>query len=177
MNNGARLKVLTRSPEETLRLAVELGERCGPGDVVALVGDLGAGKTLFAKGLAKGLGVALDEPVVSPSFTLLNEYAGRCPIYHFDFYRLADVNDLENLGFDEYLGAEGVVLVEWAEMIPEALGPERLEIHLEYAGENQRIITISGMGRRYTEIVRLMNRENGINSLNIHDLRPTWTNI
>jgi len=166
----SRITVSTRSPEETLRLAVKLGKRCGPGDVISLTGELGSGKTLFAKGLARGLDVPKDEPVVSPSFTLLNEYAGRCPVYHFDFYRLDGVQDLENLGIDEYIGGEGVVMVEWAERIPEALGTERLEIHLEYAGENERTIIISGIGRRYTELVGMMRQESGFNSLNCSDL-------
>ena len=157
--DGEVTTFLTQSPEETLRLAVELGELCGPGDVVALVGELGTGKTLFAKGLARGLGVPSDEPVVSPSFTLLNEYAGRCPVYHFDFYRLSDVGDLENIGLDEYLGAGGVVIVEWAERMPDALGAEHLEIRLEYAGEDKRRITITGLGPRYAERVRLIKQK------------------
>ncbi len=154
----SRMMVSTRSPEETLWLAVELGKRCGPGDVIALTGELGSGKTLFAKGLAQGLDVPSDEPVVSPSFTLLNEYSGRCPVYHFDFYRLDGIQDMENLGIEEYIGGEGVVMVEWAERIPEALHSERLEIHLEYAGEHERTITISGSGPRYTELVQALKR-------------------
>lgn len=165
MKTSLAMTVFTCSPEQTLRLAVKLGEFCRPGDVVALVGELGTGKTLFAKGLAQGLGVPPDEPVVSPSFTLLNEYTGRCPVYHFDFYRLADAGDMENLGLEEYLGSEGVIIVEWAERIPQALSVEHLEIHMEYAGENRRTITISGTGPRGTELVREWQSEAELNSI------------
>lgn len=162
MNAACTVTCITRSPEETFWLAATVGRLCGPGDVVALVGELGSGKTLFVQGLARGLEVPDDEPVVSPSFTLLNEYPGRCPVYHFDFYRLAGAEDLENLGIQEYLGAGGVAVVEWADRMPEALPAERLEICLEYAGEyERRTVTITGRGARYTERVRMIQREPG----------------
>ena len=101
MSGECTVTFVTRSMEETFQLAFTVGLFCNPTDVVALVGELGSGKTLFVQGLARGLGVPPDEAVVSPSFTLLNEYEGRCPLYHFDFYRLGGARDLENLGVEE----------------------------------------------------------------------------
>ncbi len=121
-----------------------MGENAEKGAVFALVGDLGAGKTIFSKGFAEGLGIA--EQVASPTFTLVNEYhEGRLPFFHFDIYRIEEGEELEAIGFDEYLYGEGVTLVEWANRVPELLPPETVWIQIEkdYArGEDYRRITI-----------------------------------
>jgi tRNA threonylcarbamoyladenosine biosynthesis protein TsaE len=115
----------TTSPEETFELARAFAARLKAGDVVALDGELGAGKTLFVQGLAAGMGVPEEVFVRSPSFAILNEYrGGRVPIYHLDFYRLVRPEELGDLGLEEYLDGDGVCVVEWAERFPGAL-PER----------------------------------------------------
>ena len=102
----------TNSPEETFRVGKELGEKAYAGQVFTLTGDLGVGKTVFTQGLAKGLGI--EEPVNSPTFTIIQEYdGGRLPFYHFDVYRIGDVEEMEEVGFDDYVMGEGVSLIEW----------------------------------------------------------------
>jgi tRNA threonylcarbamoyladenosine biosynthesis protein TsaE len=108
---------VTSGPLQTRALGRELGRRAWPGLVVLLAGDLGTGKTCFAQGVADGLGTPADSPVTSPSYTLLNIHSGRLPLYHFDLYRLARVEDLEDLGYDEIAEGDGVTLVEWADRL------------------------------------------------------------
>lgn len=120
----------TRSPEETFRLGEELGRKAVPGQVFTLTGDLGVGKTVFTQGLAKGLGI--EEPVNSPTFTIVQVYEeGRLPFYHFDVYRIGDVEEMEEVGFDDYVMGEGVSLIEWADLIEEILPEKRTEIRIE----------------------------------------------
>ena len=120
----------SNSPEETFRVGKELGERAYAGQVFTLTGDLGVGKTVFTQGLAKGLGI--DEPVNSPTFTIVQEYdGGRLPFYHFDVYRIGDIEEMEEVGFDDYVMGEGVSLIEWADLIREILPDKRTEILVE----------------------------------------------
>ena len=129
----------TKSAAETRALGEKIASRLKPGDVLLLEGDLGAGKSELTRGIARGLGVT--ETVTSPSFTILNVYeSGRCPLYHFDWYRLESADELWELGMDEYLGGDGVAVVEWPEMCPEAVPEDAMRIRLEAAGENERII-------------------------------------
>ncbi len=131
----------TSSAAETRALGEKLADRLQPGDVVVLAGDLGAGKSELARGIARGLGV--KETVPSPSFTILNVYeSGRCPLYHFDWYRLESAEELYELGMDEYLGGDGIAVVEWAERCPEAIPENALRITLETTGEEKRKITV-----------------------------------
>ncbi len=131
----------TSSAAETRALGEKLADRLQPGDVVVLEGDLGAGKSELARGIARGLGV--KETVPSPSFTILNVYeSGRCPLYHFDWYRLESAEELYELGMDEYLGGDGIAVVEWAERCPEAIPENALRITLETTGEEKRKITV-----------------------------------
>ncbi|NLH49141.1 MAG: tRNA (adenosine(37)-N6)-threonylcarbamoyltransferase complex ATPase subunit type 1 TsaE [Myxococcales bacterium] len=126
----------THSENETRALAARLAGLLRPGDVLALVGDLGAGKTRFVQGLARGLGVPEDVPVTSPTFTLLATFRqGRLPLFHFDLYRLANEDDLARIGAEEYLWGEGVAAVEWAERAPKMMPDETLWIHFSFAGE------------------------------------------
>ncbi len=110
-----QFETVTTSAEQTRKLGRLLGELLAPPALLFLTGDLGAGKTCFVQGLARGLQVPEDEPVTSPTFTLMNQYRGRAPLYHFDLYRLGGLDDLLDLGFEEYLYGDGVTVVEWAE--------------------------------------------------------------
>ena len=125
-----------------------------PGDTLCLIGDLGAGKTTFTQGLALGLGLPPDEPVNSPTFMLLAEHpGGRVPLFHFDVYRLPDSSALYDLAFDEYLSGEGVVVIEWADRITDALPPDRLDLVFSAVSYDTRQITITAQGERAKEIL------------------------
>jgi tRNA threonylcarbamoyladenosine biosynthesis protein TsaE len=148
------LEVTSRSTDETLILGRRLGERLGAGDVVALSGPLGSGKTWLTKGIALGLGVADSRGVRSPTFVLVSEYAGRVRLYHVDAYRLGGGRDLETLGSDEFMFAGGVTVVEWADRVKEALPKEHLWVECRHAGESERVYRFSPRGARYAEVVR-----------------------
>ena len=131
--------MITRSAAETRALGKRLAERLQPGDVLLLEGDLGAGKSELTRGIAAGLGVT--ETVTSPSFTILNVYeSGRCPLYHFDWYRLESSEELYELGMDEYLGGDGIAVVEWPGRCPDAVPEGAVRIRMTAAGENERMI-------------------------------------
>ena len=120
----------TRCPEETFRLGEELGRKAVPGQVFTLTGDLGVGKTVFTQGLAKGLGI--EEPVNSPTFTIVQVYEdGRLPFYHFDVYRIGDVEEMDEVGFEDYVMGDGDSLIEWADLIEEILPEKRTRILIE----------------------------------------------
>ncbi len=132
----------TNSPEETERVGEALGRIVRPGTVIAYRGDLGAGKTAFTRGLARGLGYA--EPVTSPTYTIVNEYlGGRLPLFHFDMYRLRSAEDLWDIGWEDYLDRGGVCCVEWSENVAEAL-ENPLTISIEKLGDTTRRITLEG---------------------------------
>ena len=143
--------MLTNSPAETRALGRQLAASLQPGDVLLLYGDLGAGKSELTRGIAEGLGVS--GPVTSPSFTILNVYDdGRIPLYHFDWYRLESVEELYEMGMDEYLGGDGVAVVEWPTQCPEAIPENHLAVHITPAGENEREISLIPMGEfRFSE--------------------------
>ncbi|MGZ3424991.1 MAG: tRNA (adenosine(37)-N6)-threonylcarbamoyltransferase complex ATPase subunit type 1 TsaE [Polyangia bacterium] len=136
------LVVDSASHAETQTLGERLGRALVAGDVVALVGELGAGKTSFVQGLARGIGIT--GRVASPSFTIVNEHNGRLPLYHVDFYRLEDADELAAIGFEEYFGLGGVVVVEWADRFPRTLPDERLDVRIEITGEQTRRLHVSG---------------------------------
>jgi len=141
-------RVLTHSTDETLELAGTVGELLRAGDVVSLVGDLGAGKTVFARGVARALGVT--EAVVSPSFTIVREYAGRMPLVHVDVYRIDTVQELYDLGFEEFVRDDAVTLVEWGDMIDGLLPSDRLEVRLAPGDtDDERVVEIEGHGRSW----------------------------
>ena len=120
----------TRSPEETFELGEKIGEAAKPGQVYTLNGDLGVGKTVFTQGVAAGLGIT--EPVSSPTFTIVQVYEeGRLPFYHFDVYRIGDIEEMEEIGYDDYFFGEGICLIEWAELIRDILPEKRIEITIE----------------------------------------------
>ena len=138
----------TRSPEETFRVGMRLGQEAKAGQVFTLTGDLGVGKTVFTQGLAKGLGI--EEAVNSPTFTIVQIYeGGRLPFYHFDVYRIGDIEEMDEVGFEDYVMGEGVSLIEWANLIEEILPEKRTEILLEKdleKGFDYRRITIHEVG-------------------------------
>lgn len=134
----------SHSREETIKFAADMAAKAEPGEVFTLTGDLGVGKTVFAKGFAKGLGVT--EPVTSPTFTIVQEYlSGRLPFYHFDVYRIGDPDEMEETGFYDYLDRGGVVLIEWADLIEDILPSPRTAIKLEKdldGDDDYRLITV-----------------------------------
>jgi len=132
------LEILSHSVDDTLRIGRRLGAALSPGDVVALVGGLGAGKTHLTKGIALGLGVPDDRLVSSPTFVLVNEYAGCLPVHHVDAYRLDGPAQLEALGFDELCASGGVVIVEWADRVRAAIPSTALHIEMIITGDTQR---------------------------------------
>ncbi|ACX51319.1 protein of unknown function UPF0079 [Ammonifex degensii KC4] len=155
------LRLKSRSPEETQAIGEKLGGILRPGDIVALEGELGAGKTCFVRGLARALGVR--EPVASPSFVLVREYRGeRFLLYHFDAYRLEDPRAFWDLGVEEYF-ASGISVIEWAEKVAAVLPEERLEVRLEYVPDNPeaRFIEIEGYGRRGKELLEALRHALG----------------
>jgi tRNA threonylcarbamoyladenosine biosynthesis protein TsaE len=137
----------SRSPAATARLGERLGRVLEAGDVVALMGPLGAGKTAFVQGVARGLEVTSPR-VASPSFTIVNEHPGRVPLHHIDLYRLGDGEELDAIGFREYLGGEGVAVVEWFDRFPAAQPTERLDITIEITGARTRRLHVAAHGAR-----------------------------
>ena len=133
---------ITNSPAETEALGEKLAKILQPGTVIAYTGDLGAGKTAFTRGLARGLGYA--EPVTSPTYTIVNEYlGGRLPLFHFDMYRLSSSDDLWDIGWEDYLDRGGICAVEWSENVDDAM-EDAIYITIEKTGEGSRRITIEG---------------------------------
>ena len=143
----------TKSSAETIRIGKSIGSRLLPGDVVALVGELGTGKTQFTKGMATGIGVGKPTYISSPSFTLINEYPGRIPFYHIDLFRLEWEKEAEELGLEDYFQGKGITAIEWADKIPSFLPKEMLSIHIAYTGEKTRSIEILGKGKRFLNLV------------------------
>ena len=136
------MEFLTKSPEETEKIGSALGKILKPGTVIAYRGDLGAGKTAFTRGLARGLGSS--DMVTSPTYTIVNEYlGGRMPLFHFDMYRLASSDDLWDIGWEDYLDRNGVCAVEWSENVAEAL-EGAISVTIEKTGEESRRITLEG---------------------------------
>lgn len=152
-------RFVAQTEEETEQLAQQLAERLGPGMVLGLDGDLGAGKTRFAQALARGLGV--EDTVNSPTFTIIKEYEGRrMPFYHMDVYRLSQM-EADELGLDEYFFGQGVTVVEWASLIPQLLPEQRLHVYIAVTGPTSREFSMQPIGESYTEICESMTGERG----------------
>lgn len=136
------------SPEETLELGRKMGREAQPGDVYTLIGDLGVGKTVFTQGIAEGL--EIDESICSPTFTIVQVYEeGRMPFYHFDVYRIGDIEEMDEIGYEDYFYGEGLCMIEWANLIEEILPPAYKEITIEKdleKGFDYRKITIRNIG-------------------------------
>jgi tRNA threonylcarbamoyladenosine biosynthesis protein TsaE len=140
--------LVTRSPDETRTFALRLGALLQAGDVVLLAGEMGAGKTAFTKGVALALGI--EEPVASPTFTIVREYVARIPLVHVDVYRLDHLQELHDLGLDEVLGEEAVTVVEWGDKVRAAVPGDRLDINIAFGdGDDDRVFTIDCSGRSW----------------------------
>lgn len=153
------LDFISHSEAQTRRLGARLGELLQGGDVVCLVGELGAGKTCLAQGIGRGLGI--EGPITSPSFTLINEYKqeqAMLPFYHIDLYRVGEAKEALALGLEEYLYGKAACVVEWADRAPEALPAEHLWIDLRHIDETKRGLLMKAVGKRYEELLREFKR-------------------
>lgn len=153
-----KLTISTTSAEETTALGEKLGRLLSPGDVIALFGDLGAGKTTFTRGIAVGLGLAAD--VHSPTFTLIHEHLGAIPLYHVDLYRLNSEEEVETLGLEEYMYSDGVTIIEWADRMTSSLPKDRLDITLRMLGDTERELTFESESERIGKIIEALNADN-----------------
>jgi len=149
----ALVEIISESSENTFDIGLAIGRKAQAGDTFALSGELGSGKTCFTGGLARGLDIGKEYSITSPTFTLINEYSGRCRLYHFDVYRLTQSGDLDDIGYDEYISGKGVVVIEWAEKIEEALPVDAIKIRFEYLEENKRKIVICGPESKIKKLV------------------------
>ena len=145
------LELVSNSPEQTQRLGISIGELVLPGDIFLLVGGLGTGKTCLTQGIAWGLGI--KEYATSPSFVLVRELHGRLPLYHIDLYRLDHIEEIEDLGLDDYLYGDGVCVVEWAEKGLSVLPTEHLLIQISYLSNTERRFQLKPGGKRYLKIL------------------------
>jgi tRNA threonylcarbamoyladenosine biosynthesis protein TsaE len=153
------LEIVSHSDRQTRQIGERLGGLCQPGDLILLEGGLGSGKTTLAQGIGRGLGVG--RPINRPTFTLVKEYGGRLPLYHFDFYRLEDPAEVADLGLDEYLDGDGVCVVEWADRAA-PLWPERcLRIRLAAMGPRTRRLCLEGIGARGRALCQALRRALG----------------
>jgi len=160
--------IITSSTEQTEEVGRVLGEMLEPGDLVCLFGDLGAGKTHFSFGIARGLQVP-DQYITSPTFTFVNEYRGRIPFYHIDLYRLKDPSELESIGFEEYLESDGATVIEWAERAEADLPEDKLSVYLSDVSENSRELGFFAEGVRYENL--LADLKKGLEVKRNHNLR------
>lgn len=160
-SEGEGVGLISHSPAGTRKIGRRLGRHLRPGDVVCLLGEMGVGKTVLVQGIAEGLGVLRGRGVRSPTFTLVHEYWGRCPIYHLDLYRLRGEEELEGIGWEEYLYGEGVAVIEAADRVPRRLPAERLEVLMHREGETRRRLTLLGYGERYHPLLKQVVGERG----------------
>jgi tRNA threonylcarbamoyladenosine biosynthesis protein TsaE len=147
------IRLTSHNADETMTLGERMGRLLQAGDVVCLYGELGSGKTVLTKGLAKGLEVTREDDVRSPSFVLIHRYEGRVPVYHADLFRLAGPADVDDIGLRELLGGEGVTIIEWADKLDASLPTERLDITLQHAEADTRLMTLHGHGARYLHLL------------------------
>jgi tRNA threonylcarbamoyladenosine biosynthesis protein TsaE len=150
------INIQSKSSEDTFRIGTIIGAGADKGDIIALIGDLGTGKTCLTQGIAAGLEVDTAYPITSPTFTLINEYPGRLVLYHFDIYRLEGSKDLEDMGYEDYFYGDGVVVIEWAERIREILPEGALFINLTYLNEHERELIVTGNEEKINIIKNLL---------------------
>jgi len=151
-----KIQLTTQSISETQDLSRKLGNLIEHPLVIALIGDLGSGKTAFVQGLAKGLQVPDDYYITSPTFTLVNEYPGRCPLVHVDLYRLERINDLEDIGLDEMLHGQAVIAIEWADKLLDGLPPDRLTVTMQIVEDNCRTLSLDGTGHDEVNLIKAL---------------------
>lgn len=152
----SHLEVISHSPEETRRFGAKLGRLAQPGDVFLLCGGLGVGKTCLVQGIARGLGIR--DYVASPSFVLVRELSGRLPLYHIDFYRLDHLEEIAELGLDDYLYGKGVSAVEWAEKGLSLLPEEHLSIEIGFLSGKERRLKLKPHGQRYRQLISKLKK-------------------
>jgi tRNA threonylcarbamoyladenosine biosynthesis protein TsaE len=145
--------IITQSDRETIELGQKLGALLEDGDMVALVGELGSGKTWFTKGIALGLGISRNQVITSPSFALVNEYEGKVPFFHMDVYRLGSLSEFLSAGLEEFLHQSGIVAMEWADRWPEILPRKRIKVKFVILDGSRREITLSGHHARARKII------------------------
>lgn len=151
--------IVTTSPRQSQNLGRNLGKLVKGGEIIGLVGELGAGKTCFVRGFAEGIEVGADAWVRSPTFTLINEYSGRLPVYHIDLYRVGKQEELDSLNLREYLYGDGVSLIEWFEFLPAHEVDEYLELRITHGGGNKREMTFIAHGERYEVLLQALRLE------------------
>ncbi|PIU42115.1 MAG: tRNA (adenosine(37)-N6)-threonylcarbamoyltransferase complex ATPase subunit type 1 TsaE [Candidatus Omnitrophica bacterium CG07_land_8_20_14_0_80_42_15] len=144
---------ISKSPSETEKLGKKIASFLTKGDVLALIGELGSGKTTFTKGIAEGLGVKTAKYVNSPSFVIIKEHAGRIPLFHMDLYRLEDISELDTTGYEEYVGSDGICVIEWADKMSYLLPKEHIRIEMYFKDVNERLIKLIPKGARYKELL------------------------
>jgi len=149
------LQLISHSPEQTQRLGVQLGKFAQGSDVFLLSGSLGSGKTCLTQGISRGLGI--KEYAFSPSFVIAREHYGRLPLYHIDLYRLDHIEEIADLGLDEYFYGKGVCVVEWAEKGTTVLPQENLLINLSYISDTERSLSLEPEGKRYSQLLKSLN--------------------
>ena len=151
------IKLISQSAEETHFLGEKLGSLLQGGNILCLSGDMGAGKTAFTKGIGKGMGI--EEYITSPTYTIVNEHEGRIPLYHFDVYRLESVEEMYEIGYEEYFFSKAAVVIEWADIIEEIIPDERLWITLKKSSEdNVREIILDPIGKQYCTIAKELEK-------------------
>jgi tRNA threonylcarbamoyladenosine biosynthesis protein TsaE len=146
-----KLELTSNSPQETRRLGMRIGELAVAGDILLLTGKLGTGKTHLTQGIANGLGIGENTP--SPSFVLVREFYGRLVLYHIDLYRLDNLDEIADLGLDDYLCSSGVCVIEWAEKGLSLMPPQHMLVKIDYAGEKRRRFCFEPQGERYIEMI------------------------
>ncbi len=156
--SSRQLQIATHSPGETRNLGKTIGAWIKHPLVIAMTGDLGSGKTAFVQGLARGLGVPAEYYITSPTFTLINEYPGRLPLFHIDLYRLDGIGDLEDIGLDELLYDQAVLAIEWAEKMTDNLPSEHLAMRFEIADDESRIISLIASGHNVDNLIKALER-------------------
>ena len=149
------VKIYLENEEQTRDIGFKLGKLLTPKSVICLIGDLGAGKTTMTQSLAKSLEV--DDYITSPTFTIVNEYEGKMPLYHFDVYRIGSSDEMYDIGFDEYINGDGVCIIEWANLIEDILPDEYLYIEMNYK-ETGREMILTPKGEKYEEIVKELTK-------------------
>ena len=161
------ITIETHSPEQTQALGLRLGQAAMPNDLFLLVGELGAGKTCLTQGIARGLDI--DSHVRSPTFVLATEHRGRLMLYHIDLYRIDRLNEVQDLGLDEYIEGGGVCVVEWADKAIPVFPTEHLRIELEHTGDESRGLTFTAHGDRYAQLIKTFSKSIGMaGSSNLH---------
>lgn len=153
-----KLRIISASVKQTQEIAAKLAKCLKPGDVLALIGNLGSGKTAFVKGLVSGFGVSKSK-VLSPTFVLMRQYKGKMTVNHFDLYRLKNIQQLQEIGYEEYFYSDGITVIEWADRIKEALPEEYLEIGFDFLDKNSRRLKFRAYGNRYEDYFRAFKRK------------------